>query len=248
MKNFTTLAKKVSVIVIYIALWQIIAMIVNNKILMAGPVEVLEAIGRIVRREEFLIIIRNSLINIMLGFAAGFFVAVIMAFTAYKIQYFSILFKPVIHIFKSVPVASFIILILIWFGSDGIARVIAFIIGVPIIYSGTIMGLNTMDEKLLEMAKVYRITGFNKLYYIYYLRLKRRLGNDGALALGMCFKAGVAAEVIGVAKNTLGEQIYLSKIYLSTDELFGWTIIIMILAYGIEQIIRLAFKVERPSE
>ena len=241
MKNFITLIKKISVAVIYILIWQLVSATVGNKILMAGPTETLKAIIRIVQAEDFLLIITNSLFNILTGFIPALLISVIIAFMAFKTEYVKMLLGPVIHIFKSVPVASFIILILIWMGSDGIARVVAFIISVPVIYSGTLHSLISTDKKLLEMTYVFRMNTINKYRYIYMPQIKQRLKSDAALGLGMCFKAGVAAEVIGVAKNTLGEQIYLSKIYLSTDELFGWTIIIMILAYVMEMAVRLFF-------
>lgn len=239
MKNFITVIKRISIGLIYILGWQVLSMWVGNKILIAGPYEVFEALVRIVNAEEFWGIIKNSLINIMTGFTLALLFSTVMAFAAFHAEYLRMLLSPAIHICKSVPVASFIILILIWTGSEGIASVISFIIAVPVIYSGTLRGFMDTDKKLLDMARIFRMKSYYKIYYIYFWQIRKRFGSDAALALGMCFKAGVAAEVIGVAKNTLGEQIYLSKIYLNTDELFAWTIVIMVLAFAMEKAVKL---------
>lgn len=243
MKRFTTVIKKVSVAVIYILVWHLASVCIDNRILIAGPVEVLAAIIRIVQTEEFILIIKNSLCNILSGFILALIFSVILAFIAFYCEYIRMLVKPLVHIFKSVPVASFIILMLIWMGSEGIAKGISFIIAVPVIYTGVMQGLSDIDKKLLEMAQVYRMSAVKKVYYIYLCQIKEKLKSSAVLALGMCFKAGIAAEVIGVAKNTLGEQIYLSKIYLSTDELFGWTIIIVLLSYVMELFVKLIFSI-----
>ncbi len=241
MKHFITIIKKLSVAAIYLCIWQVAVTVIHNQIIIAGPVSVLQAIIRILQQDNFMSIIGNSLTSIAIGFSLALVVSVVCAVAASHSDYVQMLLAPIVHIFKSVPVASFIILILIWMGSEGIARGISFIIVVPILYSGILQGLKSVDSKLVEMAEVFRMGVFRRMYYVYYLQMAAGIRQNAALAIGMCFKAGVAAEVIGVAKDTLGEQIYLSKIYLNTDELFGWTILIMILAYGMEQVVKLIF-------
>ena len=55
------------------------------------------------------------------------------------------------------------------------------------------------------------------------------------LSLGMCWKAGVAAEVIGVPSGSIGEKLYNAKIYLNTPDLFAWTIVIIVISFVFEK-------------
>ena len=57
-----------------------------------------------------------------------------------------------------------------------------------------------------------------------------------SLALGLCWKAGAAAEVIGLPAGTIGERLYTAKIYLQTPDLFAWTAVILILAAVFERL------------
>lgn len=248
MKNFTIVTKKTIIIVIYIILWHLLTEIINNKILIASPYETFIAMIRIVKTDMFINILSNSIFNIIQGFLFALVFGVVMAFASLYYQFLRYFLQPLIHMFKSVPVASFVIIMLIWMGSEGIAKGISFIISLPIIYTNVLEGLKKTDRLLIEMSDVFHMKRVYKIYYIYFLGVKERIGNAACLAVGMCFKAGVAAEVIGVARNTLGEQIYLSKIYLNTDELFGWTIIIMLLAYIFESIIKLLFNYNNIKE
>ena len=58
-----------------------------------------------------------------------------------------------------------------------------------------------------------------------------------AAALGMSWKAGVAAEVIGVVSGSLGERLYDAKIYLMTADLLAWTVVIVALSAGFEKLV-----------
>ncbi len=239
------IGKKLFVLIFYIALWQLISVLIDNRIVVAGPVEVVKALFEIIKSEMFITIIITSIKNILTGFIIAFIIGIIFAFIGLGSAFFRMLVEPLMHIFKVVPVASFIILLLIWSGSDGLSLWISFVIALPIIYLNVLEALLSVDEKLVQMADIFKMSIVNRVLYLYLLQIKGRIGNASSLALGMCFKAGIAAEVIGVAKNTLGEQIYLSKIYLETDKLFAWTLVIIILSYIFEGIIKIMFKYHR---
>ena len=54
-------------------------------------------------------------------------------------------------------------------------------------------------------------------------------------ALGMAWKAGVAAEVIGVTRNSVGRELYYAKIYLETADLFAWTAVVVVMSLLLEK-------------
>lgn len=121
---------------------------------------------------------------------------------------------------KAVPVASFIILILIWVPSRNLSIVISFLMVLPVIYTNVLNGIRSTDPKLLEMARVFRIPLFRRIRYIYLSQLLPFLRTGFSLSLGLCWKAGVAAEVIGIPKGSIGEKLYEAKVYLETPDLF----------------------------
>ena len=64
---------------------------------------------------------------------------------------------------QSVPVASFVILALIWIGSKNLAVLISFVIVFPVIYRNTLQGMKAADEQLLEMADVFGMSAWGRL-------------------------------------------------------------------------------------
>ena len=94
---------------------------------------------------------------------------------------------------RSVPVASFVILALIWIGSESLSVFISYLVVLPMIYVNTRAGLWATDPKLLEMARVFRMTAFKKVRYIYVPALMPYLVSGCKTALGMSWKSGIAA-------------------------------------------------------
>ena len=56
-------------------------------------------------------------------------------------------------------------------------------------------------------------------------------------ALGMGWKAGIAAEVLTVPARSIGKNIFEAKLYLETTELFAWTLAVIVLSLIIERIL-----------
>ena len=98
------------------------------------------------------------------------------------------------------------------------------------------------DIKLLEMAELFRISALKKFVYIYVPATLPFILSACSLATGMAWKAGVAAEIIGLAKNSIGNELYKAKLYLMTPELFAWTIVIVLLSILCESVIKFTAK------
>ena len=143
---------------------------------------------------------------------------------------------PLMSVIKSIPVASFIILVLIWVPSRNLSVVISFLMVTPIVYSNVLGGVSSMDKKLTEMADVFRVPFPRRLRYLYLPQVAPFFRSACAVGLGLCWKAGVAAEVIGLPDGSIGEQLYQAKVYLNTPDLFAWTIVIVLISLVFERL------------
>ncbi len=55
-------------------------------------------------------------------------------------------------------------------------------------------------------------------------------------AVGVAWKSGVAAEIIGLPSRSIGEHLYEAKLYLDTANLFAWTLSIILVSLLTEKI------------
>lgn len=228
--------RKAAIFLFWLFFWQCAALLIKNTILMAGPWDVILAFIRLVPEKSFWLSIAASSGKISVGFFTAFFGGIFVGWMAFLSPLLREFLAPAIAFMKSVPVASFVILALIWMGSERLSSLITFLVVFPVIYINTIAGLQSTDKELLEMAQVFNIKGWRKGRCLYLPALLPYLKSSCKSALGMSWKSGIAAEVIGVPEGTIGEQLYLSKIYLNTAELFAWTLVIILVSAIFERL------------
>lgn len=235
-------ARRIAIIIFWIAVWQIAGMLIDNSIVFVGPADVLRSFSQLVREPDFWRSIANSFGKISAGFLSAFLCGILLGGLAYCKRLLKDMLEPVVALMKSIPVASFVILALIWIGSKNLSVFISFTVVFPVIYINTIAGLESTDPQLLEMARVFSIRLPKQIHYIYIPALLPYLVSGCKVALGMSWKSGIAAEVIGVPANTIGENLYMAKIYLSTADLFAWTIVIIIVSSIFEKLFLLLIQ------
>ena len=231
------MAKKIAVAVFWLLIWQLAAMAMKNSIVFVGPVDMLRSLGEQIGQKEFWLSVGNSSLRIMGGFLIAFLCAVLTAAEAFRLKWLKILLEPVVQLAKAVPVASFVVLLLILAGSKSLSFFIVFLMVFPIIYVNMGQGLEHVNVQMLEMASVFRMNPWKKFLYIYRPAFMPFLISGSKVALGMSWKSGVAAEIIGVPSHSIGERLYMAKIYLNTDSLFAWTLVIIVLSLLFEKML-----------
>lgn len=227
--------KKVAIILFWLCIWQLAAMYTNNNILLVGPIQAGHAFLENIARPDFRSIVLHSFGRIGLGFLMALLTGIILGAFADRFKLIEVLLEPLMTVIKSVPVVSFVVLLLIWFGSANLSFFISFLVVLPNIYVNTIAGLRNTDRNLIQMAQVFQIGGLNRFFYIYRPALMPYLMSALKISLGMSWKSGVAAEIIGLPQHSLGERLYMSKVYLDTAGLFSWTLIIILLSFVFEK-------------
>lgn len=222
--------RKLMIIAVWMVLWQIASIVIGSRILFVGPWEAASVLAVLVWQPEFWRTILSSLIRIAGGFLGAFLSGIVLAAFAGRFRVIKEFLEPPVALLQSVPVASFVILALIWIGSENLSVLITYLVVFPVIYRNVLEGIGQANRKLLEMAQVFGMNVWRKIYYIYRPALMPYLLAGCRISLGMAWKSGVAAEVIGVPDHSIGEKLYMAKIYLSTAELFAWTFVIIVVS------------------
>ena len=241
MKNRQFLWRAAAVL-LALGVWQGVSMAVNMEMLLASPLKVLMRFGTIWRERDFLSTVLFSVCRISAGFLLALALGTLLGWLAGRFSVAETLLWPYVTAAKSVPIASFIILCLLWFSYTQLTVFIAFLIAFPVIYANVLQGLKSTDPRLLEMAEVFRVSGLRRLFYIQMPAVFPYLLSAGSVAVGMAWKAGVAAEVIGVVSGSVGRKLYDAKIYFQNADLLCWTVMIILLSVAGEKLFRFLMK------
>ena len=213
-------------------------MIIAQEFLIPTPLATLKTLLELAKTEKFYISVLLSLLRIIIGYALGVILGVLGAVASYHSKLFDALFSPILKLIKAVPVASFIILALVWFKSDSLPIFIAFLMVLPMIWSTMKSGLENIDGKYLELAKVYKLDNIKTFFEIKLPFILPSLISTALTALGFAWKSGVAAEVICRPSNSLGNMLQEAKIYIETAEVFAITAVVALLSIILENIIK----------
>lgn len=233
------------VILFWLFVWQIVAVAVDKELLLSSPLVVLKIFVNLLLEKHTWIIIAISISRILSGFLLALLLGLLLAFISAYNFFVKQLLSPILYSIRSIPVASFVIVILIWLHSRYLAIIISFLMAFPIFYDYILKGLQNCDDKLEELAKLFKINQYKKLRYITWPQIKPCFEAACTLAIGLCFKAGVAAEVIGLPEWAMGTELHEAKIYLDTGKVFAWTLIIIVISSICAKILNFMLKFKK---
>lgn len=229
-------------VAVWILIWQGLSVYIDKEILLASPLQVLQSLCKLLQTKDFYLSVFHSVGKISLGFILAVLFGIVLSLCASVNVFIKEMISVMIRLIKSIPVASFVILALLWVKSKNLSILISFFMVLPVIYLNVLSGIQHTDIKLLEMAKVFKMGRIKRLRYIYLPAVMPYFISACSVGLGLCWKAGVAAEVIGLPTNSIGEQLYEAKLYLMTKELFAWTIVIVITSAVFEKVVLALIK------
>jgi NitT/TauT family transport system permease protein len=249
-KTIRSYAEKVLIIGFWLLIWEIISRLLGKEILLPSPISVAETLIKLCMTTDFWQAVLFSSLRIIAGFGLSVIVGIVLAVAAYNVNVIKHLIAPLMKLAQAMPVASFIILALLWIKSKNLAVLTSFMMVMPLIYANIFQGLMAADEKLLQMARVFRISKWRKIRAIYIPAITPHFIAAVSVGVGLCWKAGIAAEVIGIPTGSIGQRLYESKIYLITKELFAWTAVIIIISILFEKIVMLLINLagKKPSK
>ncbi|MGF7184310.1 NitT/TauT family transport system permease protein [Desulfitispora alkaliphila] len=227
---------KFLVFLFWIAVWQILYLIIQRDIYVPSPFDVFNRLNELIFMLSFWETVFSSIYRVIMGMLLSIVFGVVFGILASLNSYIFDLLNPLVSAIKSTPVISFIIIALIWFSSSNVPIFICFLMCFPIIWTNVVEGIRNVDKKLLEMADVYRVNRWLVLREIYLPSITPYFTAATITALGLGWKVSVAAEVLSHPRNGIGTHLYSAKVYLDSVDLFAWTLVVIILSILFENI------------
>lgn len=249
MKRFSSANKapraliRLCAVLFWIGAWWIAAEIVHMEVKLPSPARVAVRFLELSQTALFWKTAGISLLRIFAGLLAGIIVGTLTAILSARFVTADALLSPVISVVRATPVASFIILVLIWIRAGSVPSFIAFLMTVPVIWANVKTGIKNIGQAELEAARLYRLSFVKRLRALYIPSVLPHFSSACVTAAGLAWKAGIAAEVLCTPKNAIGTHLYESKLYLETVDLFAWTLLIILLSIALENLLRWLFRI-----
>ena len=236
------LLSRAGILAFYLALWAVLAARINQPLLLPTPLSVLQRLTQLIPDPRFAATLGMTLLRTLLAYVLGIAAAVGLGALCAKFRVMELLLSPLLSAVRATPVTSFIVLALVWLSSSNVPVLTGFLMTLPVIYSALMQAIRAIDPNLLEMAHMYGFGRIKTLMHVVIPSVLPAFVQSCLAAIGLCWKAVVAAEVIGVPKLAVGSRLYEAKIYLETDNLLAWTLTIVLLSVLLEELLKRAAR------
>ncbi len=226
--------RRTLIVALWIAIWEVMYLLIGRDIYFPSPVSVVKTFFGLLPHKATWTIIGYSIYRTLFAIAASAILGVIFGMlcglnrTPYDV------INPLIVVLKSTPVVSVIIIAIIWFRSTDVPIFSGFLMCFPIVFTATVAGIRSTDPKLIEMCSFYKVGRFEKLKALYFASARPYINASVVSAIGICWKAVAAAEVLSMPRLSIGANLFFAKTSLDPALLFAWTAIIILLSFVFE--------------
>lgn len=230
----------------WLAVWQLLAMAVDKQLLLPGPWAVARRLAELVITAGFWYAAGLTLLRVFAGMAVGAVLGTLIAVLTCASVWCERLLAPLVKVIRATPVASFILLVLLWVSTGRVPTVISALMVLPVVWGNVAGGIRAADPRLLELARAYRFGRAKTLRLVWIPGVAPYFAAGVETALGLAWKAGVAAEVLCYPKWAVGTAIYRARLNFETADLFAWTLVVILLSFLVESaLVRLLRKAVR---
>ncbi len=233
--------KAIGALLFWAAVWALASMRVGQELILPSPLDVAGKLMELGVTVPFWITAGRSLLNVFIGFTVGVAAGTLLAFLTVFASPADMLLSPAIRVVRATPVASFIILALLWLGKARVPAFASALMVAPVIWQAVSAALHDTDKDILEMAHIYGFGKLKTLKLVYIPSIRTQWSAACATAMGLAWKSGIAAEVICQVRPTIGASLYSSKVYLETSALFAWTAVVICLSIILENVLSRLF-------
>lgn len=231
----------------WLAAWMLVAALVAQPLILPGPGAVALALLRLVCDGGTWAILAGSGARILGGLALAAVCGGVLAGISSRSRAFAHLVAPALSFVKATPVACVVVLLLIWLGSARVSIAAVFLMALPGVYFSLVEGLTQADKPLEQMFRLHGVRGW-RLFCAHTWREVLPFALSCARAvIGMSWKAGVAAELIGMAAGTVGERIYQAKLLIETADLLAWTVLVVAASWACERVLVWLLRASGPA-
>lgn len=221
----------------WLAVWMLVAALVAQPLILPGPGAVALALLRLVCDGGTWAILAGSGARILGGLALAAVCGGVLAGVSVRSRAFARLVAPALSFVKATPVACVVVLLLIWLGSAHVSIAAVFLMALPGVYFSLVEGLAQVDKPLEQMFRLHGVRGWRLFCAHTWREVLPFVLSCAQAVIGMSWKAGVAAELIGMAVGTVGERIYQAKLLIETADLLAWTVLVVAASWACERVL-----------
>lgn len=246
--NKKAIGKRILAIFFILIIWQIIAMSIDNNILIPSPIETISSVFTLLCKTSTWQSIAVTLLRVARGLCISLVLSLVLLFFYEADHRTEKLFSPVVTLISSIPNISYMILAIIWLGSEGSVSVVTMMVLFPVTFQGLFSAVLDEEDSLKEVQLLYQESFLYRIRIHLLPMLSITILRTMKTALQLGFKVGIMAEIVASVRTGIGRSMHFANLNLNTAEVLAWTLIIILLSMCITALLDKLLKLRLQHE
>ncbi len=221
---------------LFVCTWQALAIALESKTL-PPPSAVISVLWEGIHGGDLLFHLGVTLSRVAISFTAAMLIGVALGILMGGSGNWDRLLDAFLILALNIPALVTIILCYIWFGLTETAAVIAVTVNkIPMVAINLREGARAVDNKLLQVARVYRLSRRDTFFKVYLPQLTPYLFGSARNGLSIIWKIVLVVELLG-RSNGIGFQIGSFFHFFDITGILAYTLAFTLVVFGIEALL-----------
>lgn len=215
-------------------LWSVCAVSVDSEYILPSIGSTFKSFLSLFSFSEFYLSLLGTLLRTIISFVCSFIIAFVLAVLSKKFTLAEKFIAPLIMITRVLPTVAVVLLLLFWTTNNVAPVIVTMLVVLPTTFTGIKNTLSTVDEKQLEMCKVFNVPNKTVLFKVILPQILPELFLLIGSGLSLNLKLMVASEVLSQTANSMGYLLNTSKVYFEISTMIALVVVTIILGLIIE--------------
>ena len=224
-------------IILLLLIWEIVSLSYKNDIVFPTLGQIGSGIKDIIVNPRTYKVLGSTIVRLLISLGISIVLAVLFASLGRKFSWFKQIVTPLVSVFKSTPVASFIIIILVIVGHERSSIVISLLIMFPIIYEGFYNVFNCVNKEIKDEIKTISKFNFEIAKSIYIPLAMPYIITTLLQSISLGLKSLVMAELLTMPRYSIGSELLSLKNNLEMNKIMAWTLLLVLISISFEIIL-----------
>lgn len=178
-----------------------------------------------------------TLYRVAIAFVVAMFIGIVFGLLMGRYKLVDSALDSLLILGLNIPALVVIMLCYIWFGLSDFSAILAVIINkVPMVIVNTREGVKAIDDKLIEVARVYKVSNYTLLFKFYIPQLYPYLIASARNGLALIWKIVLVVELLGRSEG-IGFQLSMFFQFFDITSILAYSLAFILIIVLIEYLV-----------
>ena len=222
--------------------WFIISVVVKNSLVFPSIKDTFKACGEILSRRRTYISLGITLGRLFIVISVSFVLAFFLAYLSYLYKRVYYFFMPFTSIFRTIPIISIVLLLLVYRGDVVTVYYTSFLVCFPVMFEALYRGFSSVNKDIIDATRLNAKINFYVFFKVHVPLSLPFILMSVIQSFGLGFKVVVMSEFLTSTKWGIGREFSLAHAALEQSEIFAFSFLMITIVIIFDSLLRFTLK------